>query len=140
GWEPLQLARYAADGVADPREAVKRARATLRGIGEALTAGFVGGSETPLNCAIGPHRRFDWTATDLQEIKHIKNRLGGHVNDVVLTVAAGAIGRFLRARGLRLRDLDFRAMVPVSVRPDHEHDALGNQVSSMLARLPVAEV
>jgi hypothetical protein len=30
-------------------------------------------------------------------------------------------------------------MVPVSVRPDHQHDALGNQVSSMLARLPVAE-
>jgi WS/DGAT/MGAT family acyltransferase len=139
GWEPLQFVRYAADSLTAPGEALKQARATLRGIGEAVTAGFVGGSETPLNCEIGPHRRFDWTATDLQQIKHIKNRLGGHVNDVVLTVAAGAIGRFLRARGLRLADLDFRAMVPVNVRPDHAHDALGNQVSSMLARLPVAE-
>ena len=51
-----------------------------------------------LNVAIGPHRRFDWTEMSLADVKDVKNRLGGTVNDVVLATAAGALGHFLRER------------------------------------------
>jgi WS/DGAT/MGAT family acyltransferase len=136
---PLGLARQAVAALRRPRRAVSTAAATLRGVGQALAAGMAGGSETPLNQPIGPHRRFDWTELDLSEIRDVKNRLGGHVNDVVLTVVAGAFGRFLRARGLRVGDLDFRAMVPVNLRNENDHDTLGNRVTSMLARLPIGE-
>ena len=75
--------------------------------------------------------------TDLPELKRIKNLAGGTVNDVVLAVVAGALGRYLRARGHSTKDLALRAMVPISVRAEDEHGALGNRVSAMMAPLPV---
>jgi WS/DGAT/MGAT family acyltransferase len=139
GLEPLHAATAAVRSLSTPRKTAETLGAALSGIGQALGAGLKGGSETPLNCSIGPHRRFDWTSTDLAAMKAVKNQLGGHLNDVVLTVAAGAFGRFLRARGLRVEDLDFRAMVPVNVRTGDQQGTLGNQVASVLARLPIAE-
>jgi hypothetical protein len=64
------------------------------------------------------------------------------VNDVVLATVAGAVGRFLEQRGIsvaRQRAMDFRAFCRVSVRSDDERGALGNRVSGMVARLPIAE-
>jgi WS/DGAT/MGAT family acyltransferase len=43
----------------------------------------------------------------------------------------------MRARGYDTEDLELRAMVPVSVRAEEEHGALGNRVSAMMAPLPV---
>ena len=65
---------------------------------------------------VGPHRRFDWTRMDLRLVRELKTRLGGTVNDVVLAVVAGAMRRFLERRGVATEGLDFRAMLPVSVR------------------------
>ena len=74
---------------------------------------------------------------DLDELKRVKNEHGGTVNDVVLSVVTGALGRYLRARGHDTEELELRAMVPVSVRADEEHGALGNRVAAMMAPLPV---
>ena len=74
---------------------------------------------------------------DLGELKRIKNAAGGTVNDVVLAAVSGALGRYLRAHGHATRELELRAMVPISVRADDEHGALGNRVSSYMAPLPV---
>jgi WS/DGAT/MGAT family acyltransferase len=133
-----------------PGEIVRGVRAALRGprrvasrIGEgiAATGQMVGAGlsapQTPLNVEIGPHRRFAWVTADLAEFKRIKNELGGTVNDVVLAAVTGALRRYLRARGLETEELEMRAMVPVSVRADEEHGALGNRVAAMMAPLPV---
>ena len=53
---------------------------------------------------------------DLADFKLVKNALGGTVNDVVLTVVAGGLRRWLRSRGVRTEGLELRALVPVSVR------------------------
>jgi diacylglycerol O-acyltransferase len=95
-------------------------------------------SPTPLNVDIGPHRRFDWTRFDLDAVRAVKDRLGGTLNDVVLAVVAGAMRRFLRGRGVDARGLDFRALVPVSVRTTAQRHTLGNQVSFLVAALPLA--
>jgi WS/DGAT/MGAT family acyltransferase len=69
----------------------------------------------------------------------VKNALGGTVNDVVLATAAGAIGRFLRRHGADPRAIDYRAVVPVSVRVPEERGALSNRASAWLTSLPVGE-
>jgi WS/DGAT/MGAT family acyltransferase len=91
------------------------------------------------NEPIGPHRRFTWVRTSLADVKAIKDAAGGTVNDVMLTVVAGALGRHLRRRGTDTDGLVLRAMVPVSVRAEIEQGALGNRVAAMMAPLPVGE-
>ena len=77
------------------------------------------------------------TQADLADLKRVKDAHGGTVNDVILSIVAGAIGNYLRARGHDTEELEMRAMVPVSVRAAEEHGALGNRISAMMAPLPV---
>ena len=74
---------------------------------------------------------------DLADFKTIKHALGGTVNDVVLTVVAGGLRRWLRARGVRTEGLELRALVPVSVRGKDQHGDLGNRIVVMRGPLPV---
>ena len=62
---------------------------------------------------------------------------GGTVNDVVLAIVAGALGRWLRGRGVRTEGLELRALVPVSIRSDDERGSLGNRIAAMRGPLPV---
>ena len=93
--------------------------------------------DSPLNVEIGPHRRFAWVRADLADLRRIKDVYGGTVNDVVLTVVSGALGRHLRSLGHNTDELVLKAMVPVSIRTADQHGALGNQVTAMMAPLPV---
>jgi diacylglycerol O-acyltransferase / wax synthase len=130
-----------------PREIVRGVRAALRGprqvlrgladTGKVLEVATAAPS-TPFNVEIGPHRRLAFVRGDLEDFKRVKNEHGGTVNDVVLSVVAGALGNYLRARGHDTDELKMRAMVPVSVRADEEHGALGNRISAMMAPLPVS--
>jgi len=134
-----------------PGEAIRTARAVLRGprriaeqirdaavgVGAMAWAGLNPAPESPYNQEIGPHRRFTWVRTSLEDVKAIKNELGGTVNDVVLATVAGALGRHLRRRGQKTDGLELKAMVPVSVRSDLERGQLGNKVAAMMAPLPV---
>ena len=62
------------------------------------------------------------------------------MNDVVLAILSGALGRYLRARGLPTDGVELRAMCPVSMRRADERGALGNLVSVMIAPLYVGIV
>ncbi len=73
----------------------------------------------------------------LADYKTVKDSLGGTVNDAVLTVVAGALGDWLRSRGIRTDGVEMRALVPVSVRSKHEHNTLGNRLTAMRGPLPV---
>jgi diacylglycerol O-acyltransferase / wax synthase len=86
---------------------------------------------------IGPHRRLWWVRAHLSDFKAIKNGLGGTVNDAVLAVVAGALGHWLRSRGVRTEGLELRALVPVSIRAEEEHGDLGNRIAAMRGPLPV---
>jgi WS/DGAT/MGAT family acyltransferase len=132
---PLQ----ALGALSRPRELVANAQEVALGFGEVLSAGLKPTSSTPLNPDIGPYRRFDWTSVELAAVKEVRSRLEGTLNDVVLACAAGAIGGFLERRGLRPKDLVFRAQVPVSIRTRAQGDTLGNRVVMLMAELPIAE-
>jgi WS/DGAT/MGAT family acyltransferase len=127
------------DALLHPRRALASLGGALEGIGEALGASLHRTSPTPLNVAIGPHRRFDWLRYDLADVKALKNELRGTVNDVVLANVAGALRRFLKQRGEDVDGLDFRAMVPVNVRSADEAGKMGNRVTTMAVQLPLDE-
>jgi len=92
---------------------------------------------TPYNGHVSGLRRVAWRTLPLNEVKSIKNRLGGTVNDVILTTIAAALRRDLERRGVEPDGLELRAMCPVNVRRRDEHLALGNRVSMMFGVLPV---
>jgi WS/DGAT/MGAT family acyltransferase len=117
---------------------VRRGVDALAAVGAFARTGLAAPS-TPLNVDIGPHRRYDWVRTDLTELKAIKDRLGGTVNDVVVAVVTGALRRFLEHRGADVSELTLRAMIPVSVRREEEYGQAGNRVAAMMAPLPVFE-
>ena len=122
--------------VRDPRSDIRTMWRAARGM---LGSSLRTVSDTPLNKPIGPHRRFDWLAMDLGEVKNVRKRLGGSLNDVVLTTVTGAVQRFLEGRRVHVDFLDFRVMAPVSVRSAEEKGTLGNRVSAWIIELPLAE-
>jgi WS/DGAT/MGAT family acyltransferase len=134
---PGELVSRAAGAVQRPGQAASDVREAAEGIGEVVWAGLNAAPDVPLNVPIGPHRRLWWLQRPLAEFKGIKNALGGTVNDVVLAVVAGALGRWLEERGVRREGLELRGLVPVSIRAEDEHGALGNRIAAMRAPLPV---
>ena len=90
--------------------------------------------KTSLNTTITPHRKFAFTQVSLDDVKKVKNALGGTVNDVVLAMCAGALRTYLDKHG-ETPDAPLVAMVPISVRTEGQQGAMGNRVSSMLTSL-----
>jgi diacylglycerol O-acyltransferase len=133
---PREITRGVRRVLRGPRRALSKAAEAVAAAGTFAWAG-IGAPASPFNFDIGPHRRFAWVRASLADLKHVKNELGGTVNDAILTVVAGALGRYMRARGQTTVGLELRAMVPVSVREVEEQGALGNKVTAMMAPLPV---
>jgi len=140
---PITLASEAVGNLwSDPIGTVRQFAEGASALGETVLATSKKALETPFNKIIGAHRRFDWLEFDLGEVKAVKERLGGTVNDVVLAAVAGATGRFLERRGIpshRLAEHPFRAFCPVNIRAVGERGKMGNRVSNMIAELPITE-
>jgi WS/DGAT/MGAT family acyltransferase len=136
-----QASRYMKAAVDVPAGVLRAPRTALNEVGRVVSSvpnllrGVLGESG-PFNVAIGPNRRFAMADMPVSEAKAVKNELGGTVTDVILTVVAGALGGLFRARGLETDDLEVRAMVPTSRRPEDDSSG-GNLVSSMFVDLPV---
>jgi WS/DGAT/MGAT family acyltransferase len=134
---PFELGGRAIGAAAHPQRSLEVAREAIEGVGEVAWAGLNPAPETPLNVPIGPHRRFVFVRNELADFKLVKDVLGGTVNDVVLTVVAGALRHWLRTRGVRTEGIELRALVPVSIRGADQHHQLGNRIAAMRGPLPV---
>ncbi len=91
----------------------------------------------PWNAPLGPRRRLAFTTLPMAGVKKIKSRLGGSVNDVVLSVLAGGLHRYLEGIAVSTERLEVVALVPVSVRREHESRSLGNRISALMVPLAV---
>jgi len=136
---PLALGRWLGSTLQAPDVAPGRVAERVSAAWQTISAGLRGAARTPLNAPIGPHRRFDWLTLDLGEVKGVKERFGGTVNDVVLATVAGGVRRFLRKRRVSLEGMDYRIVVPVSVRSEDERGRLTNRASGWLMSLPIQE-
>ena len=134
--EPLGRARRAAVGaITMPAETAGRVLRTTEGFTELA----IGEPAPPssLNVGIGPDRRVGFVRGELQAIKDARGDGGATVNDVILAIAAAGLSRFLRGRG-EVPPEHLLALVPVSVRRPDEQNELGNRISTILVRLPMA--
>jgi diacylglycerol O-acyltransferase / wax synthase len=136
---------------ADPYEITRTAVAAVRGPGRVArqavdaTRGFVNmrnllirpNAYSTLNGPIGPHRTWEWARARLSDVKAIRARHGGTVNDVVLAVITNGFRELLDSRGESLNGHIIRTLVPVSVRTESERGVPSNKVSAMFAELPV---
>ncbi len=134
---PAELARPLRAALRGPRKLVEDAASALAGVGALAWAGLRPSPRTPYNRTVGPDRRVAWYSVALDDVKAIKNELGGTVNDVVLTIVARALRRDLERRGSDVGSL--QAFVPVSLAGGKNRAAEpGNEVTGMVVDLPIS--
>jgi WS/DGAT/MGAT family acyltransferase len=121
----------------DPRAQFRQVTAFARALETTIPTAIRPRPAAPWNARIGARREFAWTEINFQEVRGIRGRLGGTVNDVVLTVLGGALGRYLNEKGTKTDGASLRLMIPVNVRSESQQGALGNRVSMMLPNIPV---
>ncbi|HEV7209043.1 MAG TPA: WS/DGAT domain-containing protein, partial [Mycobacteriales bacterium] len=103
--------------------------------GGVLEAPSIRAPRTRLNGQVSPHRRFAFGTLSLDTVKKIKNAHGVTVNDVVMTLCAGALRRRLSATG-DLPEAPLVALVPLSVRTPEQFGTYGNKISMMIVPIP----
>lgn len=122
-----------------PSEVINTALQAYRGVRGLMSDLSAPAIVDPLvNGSTGVGRRLDAVAFPLSRMLRIKEALGITLNDLVLTAAAGAIGRYREYRQAPVETL--RCVMPVSLRGEHERHLLGNRVGMSTVMLPVAEV
>jgi len=132
-----RLGRWLRRALREPKRARRRAADGLIGLWEVTWNLARPAPKVPFNTEIGKGRSFCWSTFDLADFKHVKNALGGTVNDVTLAVVAGALRRWLLERDVAVEGLELKALVPVSIRTENEHGELGNKLTAMRGPLPV---
>jgi diacylglycerol O-acyltransferase len=135
------------DGIAATTDAVRALRSPRRALRAAMdlargSAGLAASilkkaPESPLNSPIGSRRKYALARGSFNEMRSLKHSYDVTINDVILSVVAGGLRRWLIDRDIAPYDL--KVMVPVSVRSEDESGLLGNRVAMLIVWLPVAE-
>ncbi|HSJ95863.1 MAG TPA: WS/DGAT domain-containing protein, partial [Myxococcota bacterium] len=87
---------------------------------------------------LGRRKRVAWAEPlPLEDVKVAGKALGCSVNDVLLSMAAGALRDYLLDKGDPVAGLEIRAVVPVNLRPADEAPALGNHFGLVFLDLPI---
>jgi WS/DGAT/MGAT family acyltransferase len=120
-------------GVAPASQLVDRARrAVLRRPGRRVPQ--IDAPRTPFSGRVSGHRRVAFGQLALDDVKAAKNRHGTTVNDVVVSICAGAVRRWLvEHRALPAQPLV--AQIPISVRTQEQAGTYGNRI--MLQAIPL---
>jgi diacylglycerol O-acyltransferase / wax synthase len=136
-----------------PARSFRRAGEIVIGICQLARAGTA--PKGPLNRPITAKRRIVLTEVPLDQVKRIRGRLGGTINDIVLTLVAEGVHSLLECReaangtgppGDRAKASGgrgpaegetLRVMVPVAVRPPGGAVAPGTWTSALSVDVPV---
>ncbi|MDN4175354.1 wax ester/triacylglycerol synthase family O-acyltransferase [Nocardioides sp. SOB77] len=130
--KPVHAARLLNPSAQLVARTIGRARA-----GTAMAAPLTA-PRTSFNGTITGHRTIALADMSLDEVREVKAATGTTVNDVVLTVAGGALRSYLEERG-ELPDDSLLATVPVSVHGTSKRSSGVNKVSALFAKLGTDE-
>lgn len=133
---PLYGAGAVQRSLSDPGRTIRQAATTLRGLTRFARA-LPPAPRSSLTGSIGRQRRYTWARASLDDVKAIKNELGGTVNDVFLAAITGGFRELLLARGEQPTPATLPSLVPVSVRQPGEENLYENRISVLVADLPV---
>jgi WS/DGAT/MGAT family acyltransferase len=88
---------------------------------------------------LGKRKRVAWAdPLPLDEVKVVGKALGCSINDVLLSMAAGALRDYLLEKGDAVDGVEIRAIVPVNLRPRDAGKKLGNRFGLVFLGLPLA--
>lgn len=109
------------------------AQKNISGAGE---GGGLSVPETRFNGAVSPHKMFDAVSFDLDELKAMRTKVeGATINDVVLTICAGALRKYLM-KHKELPKETLVAVAPVNARKrDGQDKTPGNKITAMTVKL-----
>jgi WS/DGAT/MGAT family acyltransferase len=94
-------------------------------------------AETRFRGTLGKRKRAAWAEPlPLDQVKVVGKALGCSINDVLLSMAAGALRDYLLEKGDAVAD-EIRAIVPVNLRPVSEAGELGNRFGLVFLALPI---
>src|ERR1700719_560824 len=121
-------------GAAKVGVAGRALQAVLRRDGMVSARNLPAPPRTSFNGRNSAHRRIVFGQIPLDAVKGVKNQHGVTVNDVVVTMCAGAVRRWL----LKHRELSTEsliAQIPVSVRSPEQQGTFGNRILLMGVQL-----
>jgi WS/DGAT/MGAT family acyltransferase len=83
-------------------------------------------------------KRCAWTkAIRVEDVKAVGQKMGGTINDILISAMTGALRRYLEENGEVVEGLNFRAVVPVNLRPSGQLGDLGNRFGLVFLSLPI---
>jgi WS/DGAT/MGAT family acyltransferase len=136
GGEPLRAARGLVRLAGSPRTSGNRISDTLRRTALAVGEDLLRPAPSSfLNTDIGPRRTLQRARIPRAQVDRVRAHSGATINDVCLTVAAGALRELSLERSRP--PMGLKAMVPVSVRGEEESSDLGNRITFAFIDLPV---
>jgi diacylglycerol O-acyltransferase / wax synthase len=81
---------------------------------------------------VGPHRVFDASLFSLDDFKAMRRATGTTINDVAVTVVAGALREYLQHHD-ELPDEPLAASMPVNIRGKNEQTEDNNQIAAIMS-------
>jgi len=91
----------------------------------------------PFNQICRGPQQIAWGELPMEEIQSIRQKCGGTINDVVLTVITSTVRRYALHHGVDLRGRYLRVVVPVNIRGDGDVTELGNRLTFMPINTPL---
>lgn len=133
------VAEKGLDALLNPEKIVQYAQVAASIAGEvAYLATMPDDSRTRYKGKAGTEKRVAWTEPlPLDEVKAVGRVLDCSVNDVLLASVAGALRRYLEAKGDPTNGLELRALVPVNLRANEAEIRLGNRFGLVTLLLPI---
>jgi WS/DGAT/MGAT family acyltransferase len=112
----------------------RRVQRTIGGDGARPEPTHLSAPKTSFNGRISAHRRFAFGQLPLDAVKSVKNDYGCTVNDVIVSICAGAVRRWLIEHD-ELPAEPLVAQIPISVRTSEQAGTFGNRIMLMAAPL-----
>jgi diacylglycerol O-acyltransferase len=101
---------------------IRKYAATWLGLGNGLAVPWRHVPHTILNSEVSSSRRFVAQSWSIDRVRAVSEAAGVTINDIVLAMCSGALRRYLEDQG-ELPEHSLRALVPVSVREEHDFDS-----------------
>ena len=133
---PLTSARALAGAVRSPATLARQTWQTVSGLG-ALATALLPATASSLSGPPSAERRFAFARASVADVAAVRSALGGTFNDVALAAVTAGLRRLLLERGELPTAHAVRTLIPVSVRAPGTESVRDNEVSLLVAELPV---